>query len=137
MKSRKFRHTYSALAAAAVLATTAAAWAASDDHRDGRMAANDALAIGGAKVSLTQAIAAAEQQTGGKASRAEYERTRDGWVYAVEVVNGTDVLDVRVDANAGTVISSAADQADRGDEDDDDRDEGNEREHEQRHEKKD
>ncbi len=78
MSSRKFRHTYSVVAATAVLAATAAASAASDGHRESKTGANDALAIGEAKVSLTQAIAAADQQTGGKASKAEYEKTRDG-----------------------------------------------------------
>ncbi len=126
MKSRNFRHTCSILAGAAVLATTAAAWAASDDRDNGMAAANDALAIGQAKVSLMQAIAVAEQRTGGKASKAEYEKTQGGWVYDVEVVNGTDVSDIRVDADAGTVISSIADRADRGEAHDDEREDDNE-----------
>lgn len=126
MNPRNFRHTCSVIAGAAVLATTAAAWAASDGRHDGKAGANDARAISQAKVSLTQAIAAAEQQTGGKASKAEYERTRNGWVYDVEVVNGADVFDVKVDASAGTVISSAADQADRGDEHEDEHDDDKE-----------
>ncbi len=126
MKSRNFRHTFSILAGVAVLATTAAAWAASNGRDNGMAAANDALAIGQAKVSLTQAIAVAEQRTGGKASKAEYEKTQGGWVYDVEVVNGTDVSDVRVDANAGTVISSVADQADRHDEHDNEREDSKE-----------
>ncbi|MEO8123595.1 MAG: hypothetical protein ABI633_06060 [Burkholderiales bacterium] len=39
-------------------------------------AANDALAIQQAKFTLTQAIAAAEQNAGGRASKAEYERSK-------------------------------------------------------------
>ena len=71
-----------------------------------------------AKISLTQAIAAAEQQANGKAARAEYEQTKNGWAYDVEVISGTKVFDVRVDADKGTVISSAEDTADRDDEHD-------------------
>lgn len=75
---------------------------------------NDALAIGKAKVSLTQAIATAEQQTGGKASRAEFEHEKGSWVFDVEVVKGGKVFDVRIDADKGTVLSSKEDQADHG-----------------------
>ena len=80
---------------------------------------NDAVPGPPAKVSLVQAIVAAEQhQAGGKATRAEYEKTRAGWVYDVEVVSGAKVFDVRVDADKGTVISSAEDTADRDDDHD-------------------
>ena len=81
---------------------------------------NDAVAIATAKTSLTQAVTTAEQHAGGKATHAEYEHARQGWVYDVEVVNGTKVFDVRVDADKGTVISSAEDTADH--EKDDDKD---------------
>ena len=79
---------------------------------------NDAIAAPPAKISLTQAIAAAEQQANGRATRAEYEHTKAGWAYDVEVISGTKVFDVRVDADKGTVISSAEDTADRDDEND-------------------
>lgn len=72
---------------------------------------NDALAINKAKISLTQAIIAAEQHVKGKASRAEYEHSKQGWIYDVEVVSGTKVYDVRVDAEKGAVISLAEDKA--------------------------
>ena len=80
---------------------------------------NDAVAINKAKIPLTQAITAAEQHASGKAARAEYENSKNGWVYDVEVVNGAKVFDVKVDAGKGTIISSIEDKADR----DDDRDE--------------
>ena len=80
---------------------------------------NDAVAINKAKIPLTQAITAAEQHASGKAARAEYENSKNGWVYDVEVVNGAKVFDVKVDAAKGTIISSIEDKADR----DDDRDE--------------
>ena len=79
---------------------------------------NDAMAGPPAKISITQAIAAAEQQANGKAARAEYEQTKAGWAYDVEVISGTKVFDVRVDADKGTVISSAEDTADRDDDHD-------------------
>ena len=76
------------------------------------------MAIGNAKVSMAQAIAAAEQHTSGKAMRAEYENTKSGWAWDVETVSGAKVFDVRVDAANGTVLSSNADKSDRDDEHD-------------------
>lgn len=55
-----------------VLATTAIGGAYAAESTE-----NDALAIAGAKISLTQAVTAAEQQVGGKASRAEYEHEKN------------------------------------------------------------
>ena len=78
-------------------------------------AANDALGIGDAKIGITQAITAAEAQVGGKASRAEYERQQDQWVFDVEVVNGNKVMDVKVDPASGQVLAAAEDQADHED----------------------
>jgi Peptidase propeptide and YPEB domain len=75
-----------------------------------------------AKFSLTQAIAAAEQQFNGKATRAEYEKTKTGWTYDVEVINGTKVFDIRIDADKGTVISSLEAKAGRDEEDDNEND---------------
>ncbi|MFZ3222617.1 MAG: PepSY domain-containing protein [Rugosibacter sp.] len=79
---------------------------------------NDAMAITKAKIPLAQAVTAAEQHANGKAARAEYERSKHGWVYDVEVVSGVKVFDVKVDADKGTVISSAEDKADRDDDHD-------------------
>ena len=77
---------------------------------------NDAVAdLAKAKITLVQAVAAAEAQTGGKASKAELESERGSTVFKVEVV-GADgkVLDVQVDAADGKVLSSRQDVADRG-----------------------
>ena len=79
---------------------------------------NDALAIATARISLVQAVTTAEQHAGGKATHAEYENSKQGWVYDVEVVNGVKVFDVRVDADKGTVISSAEDKAEHDDDHD-------------------
>ncbi len=76
---------------------------------------NDALSINQAKVSLIEAVTAAEHQVKGKASRAEYEKSDIGGVYDVEVVKGTEVFDVKIDALKGTVISAAKDTIDRED----------------------
>ena len=77
-------------------------------------AANDAIGAAQASITLTQAIAAAEQShPGGKASKAEYERSKaHGWVYDVEVVSGHQVFDVTVNPREGTVIASTVDAGD-------------------------
>lgn len=76
---------------------------------------NDSLAIESAKVSLNQAVTAAEQQVGGKASRAEFEKHKGQWVFDVEVVNGKQVMDVKVDSTSGKVIVATEDKTDRDD----------------------
>jgi uncharacterized membrane protein YkoI len=79
---------------------------------------NDALGVMNAKVSLVDAVNVAQRQASGRAARAEYEHSKQGWVYDVEVVSGSRVFDVRVDASTGTVISSVEDKADRDDDKD-------------------
>lgn len=79
---------------------------------------NDAMAVGKAKIPMSQAVTAAEQHANGKASRAEFEQTKAGWAYDVEVVSGTKVFDVKVDGDKGTVISSTEDKGDRDDDHD-------------------
>ncbi len=79
---------------------------------------NDALAVTHAKISMSQAVTTAEQHVKGKASRAEYEQSKNGWAYDVEVVSGKTVFDVTVDAEKGNVIASAQDATDQDDEQD-------------------
>jgi uncharacterized membrane protein YkoI len=79
---------------------------------------NDALAIAGAKIDLAKAVAAAEQHVGGKASKAEYERHKGQWVFDIEVVKDKKVMDVKVDAASGKVISATEDKADQDDDHD-------------------
>src|SRR5262249_47616316 len=106
MKRRLTAATIVTLAAAAI---GGGAYAArSQEH--------DALAIANAKVSLTQAIAAAEQNVGGKAAKAAFEQANQKWVFEVEIVKDGKILEVKVDAETGNVISSAAEK----DDDDDD-----------------
>ncbi len=78
---------------------------------------NDARVITGAKVSLAQAVTAAEQHIGGNASKAEVESHNGKLVYDVEVVKGPQVFDVKISPDQGTVIASAEDKADRDDHD--------------------
>ena len=80
-----------------------------------KSAENDALAISGATIGLTQAITAAEQHVGGKASKAEYEQHKGQWVFDVEVVKDKQVMDVTVDATSGKVIAAIEDKADHDD----------------------
>ncbi|MBS0292041.1 MAG: PepSY domain-containing protein [Proteobacteria bacterium] len=109
-------HKASLAALAAVLAASGALASAAASGEE-----NDALAAAQAPVSLTQAIAAAEQHAGGKATRAEYEHSRKGAYYEVEVVQGQQVWDVRVDPQKGTVLTAALDKKDKaGHEDKDD-----------------
>ncbi|MFV0282317.1 MAG: PepSY domain-containing protein [Castellaniella sp.] len=69
-------------------------------------------AIGKAGIPLTQAVTIAEQHVNGKATQAEFEHSRQGWVYDVEIVSGTRVFDVLIDADKGTVLSSVEDKED-------------------------
>ena len=73
---------------------------------------NDAALLSQAKISLTQAIAAAEGHVQGKAIRAELENENGTAVYGVEVASGTQTTDVKVDVNDGKILSAQADQAD-------------------------
>ena len=73
-------------------------------------AGNDALNVTSAKITLPQAISAAERKVGGTATKAEYKHKKGQ--YKVEVVKGTEVLDVIVDANDGTVLSIKKDVED-------------------------
>ncbi len=98
------------LAALAALSATAIGSA-----QAAKPAENDALAIAGAKISMTQAVTAAEQHVGGKASRAEYERHKGHWVFDVEVVKDRNVMDVKVDPANGKVIAATEDKIDHDD----------------------
>ena len=106
------RYSKLSILAAAIAAAATVAYAAQGSME------NDAMAITKAKIPLAQAVTTAEQHANGKAARAEYENSKQGWVYDVEVVRGAKVFDVKVDADKGTVISSAEDKADRDDDHD-------------------
>ena len=63
-------------------------------------------------VSVSQAIAIAEQYAGGKANQAQFTSKRGQSFFEVEVISGTKIMDVQVDAHSGTVIGSKEDKPD-------------------------
>lgn len=77
---------------------------------------NDALGISTAKVTLVEAVTAAEDHVGGIASHAEFEPSGDRAVFEVEVVADGQVTDVKVDASNGEILSSRADRPDHEEE---------------------
>ena len=98
----------STIAAIVLLSATSMAFAAKPKNNENGAAA----AIKDTRVSLSQAIAAAEQHAGGKAVRGAYEKTKNGWAYNVQVVKAGKVFNVLIDANYGLVIASVADAVD-------------------------
>ena len=92
------------LALAALLATGAAGGLAyaKDRDQDGR----DAAALAGMKVTLTQAIATAEQQLGGRAVGADISQERGATRIVVEVAAPQGVKTVLVDAQTGQVTAT-------------------------------
>lgn len=92
-----------------VAAASGLAWAAQAAQE------NDALAdLKKAKVSIVQAIGAAETHAAGTATRAELESERGAIVFRIEVATADQkVFDVTVDATDGKVLSSRQDKADR------------------------
>jgi uncharacterized membrane protein YkoI len=104
MKRKHYLAAIAALSASAIGSAYAA-----------QAAENDAVAVESAKIGLAQAVIAAEQHGGGKASRAEFEKSRGRWVFDVEVVAGKKVMDVKVDPSSGKVLAATEDKADRDD----------------------
>lgn len=83
-------------------------------------AENDAVTdLANAKISLVQAVSAAEAQVTGKATKAELENERGALVYDVEAVTSDNkVFDVKVNAINGKVLSSTLDAVDHADKED-------------------
>ena len=78
----------------------------------------DAPALASAKIGLQQAVAIAEGHVGGKAAHAAFGQgpgKRGKAVFEIEVVQGTTVTDVKVDAASGNVLSAVPDDADLAD----------------------
>ena len=92
------------LLAATLLAATlpGAAQAASSDEK------RESAALDGAKVSLSQAIAIAEQRTGGHAFDAGVDVAHGQVEIAVETNGPTGVQTVVVDAGSGRVVAAHA-----------------------------
>ena len=91
-----------AMAAALAAALPLAAMAA--EHQD----QSDAAVMNAAKVSLAQAIATAEQQTGGKAFDAGVDNENGTARISVQVAGSQGVRTVLIDPATGAVIASRA-----------------------------
>ncbi|MDA8107992.1 MAG: PepSY domain-containing protein [Betaproteobacteria bacterium] len=102
MRSRK---TVILGAVAAVALASSLVYAASGMNEE----QNDAAALAQAKISLVQAIAAAEQHVGGKAASAQLEDENGRLVYGVEVIRDGTASDVKVDIAEGKVLSVQSD----------------------------
>jgi uncharacterized membrane protein YkoI len=79
-------------------------------------------AVLNAKTSLTQAIAAAEQQTGGKAIDTGLENQDGTMAFEVKVAKGSTVQKVLIDLDSGKVIKVMAADADHDEGGDNDED---------------
>lgn len=110
--SRKRTLIIGVLTAAALATTGAYAYQGQSGEQD------EAAALAQAKITLSQAITAAEQHVGGKASSAGIEDENGKIVYGVEIVGGGKSTDVKVDIATGQVLSARVDTADheRGEE---------------------
>jgi uncharacterized membrane protein YkoI len=106
------------LTAALAVALGIAASGAACAHEEER----DSAVLSQAQISMTQAIAAAEQHTKGRAVRAALENENGTAVYGVEVLDGAKAMDVKVDARDGSVLRVQDDSRDREEHEHDDGD---------------
>lgn len=88
-----------AMAAVMVLGATQAAFAKSGEHENGK----EIAAVLGAKASVAQAIAAAEQKTGGRAVKVDIEKEKGTYLYQVKTVSKDKISEVFVDLASGQV----------------------------------
>jgi uncharacterized membrane protein YkoI len=105
------------IAMAAVIAvgsTIGLAHAASNDRGGENEGAQERAALVNAKTTLAQAIAAAEQQTGGKAIDAGVENENGAIAFAIEVAKDNTVQKVLVDLQSGKVLKVAAADSEHG-----------------------
>ncbi len=90
------------LSACVALAAAGAVAHAEGQGKDGR----DAAMLAGMKVTLTQAIATAEQQSGGRAVSADTAQEKGAVQIAVEVVGPQGTKTLMVDAQTGKVTAT-------------------------------
>lgn len=72
-------------------------------------AKSDTELLGLSKLSLTDAVAAAEKNQAGKAVEADLKEHDDKPVWAVKILNGDKEYDVKVDGTTGGIIESKKD----------------------------
>jgi len=102
-----------AMAAVIAVGTTVGVAYAANDKRGGE-GAQELATVVSAKISLAQAIAAAEQQTGGKAIDAGLENENGTMAFAIEVAKDNTVQKVLVDLQTGKVLKVGASENERG-----------------------
>lgn len=88
------------MAAVFAIVTGGAALAASGENENGQ----EIAAVIGAKTSVAQAIAAAEQKTGGRAMRIDVEKDKEAYLYKVRTVSKEKVAEVFVDPVSGQIV---------------------------------
>jgi uncharacterized membrane protein YkoI len=104
-----------ALAAVIAVGSTLSVAYAANNNRDGdNEGAQELAAVVNAKTSLGQAIAAAEQQSGGKAIDAGLENENGTMTFAVEVAKDNTVQKVLVDLQTGKVLKVLAADSEHG-----------------------
>src|SRR6267142_2074901 len=104
-----------------VLAMAAATTAFAAESRQGSEA-HEAVAYEQVKMTLADAIALAERQTGGKAVEATLEQEHGTVSFEVEIMKDRAFRKVTIDATTGQVVASKADRHDQeedGEQDDD------------------
>jgi uncharacterized membrane protein YkoI len=98
----------------AVGSTVGLAHAANSNRGGENEGAQELAALVNAKTTLGQAIAVAEQQTGGKAIDAGLENENGAMAYAVEVATDNTVQKVIVDLQSGKVLQVVAADNEQG-----------------------
>jgi uncharacterized membrane protein YkoI len=86
-----------------VMATGTMAASAAPGSSDQR-----AIDFSKAPVTMSQAIATAEQQTGGRATRAKLENEKGKMLYEVKVAGKDKATEVQIDAQDGKVLATNA-----------------------------
>lgn len=99
-----FRSRIIPAAMVAVMAMGAAGtvFAESGEHENSK----EVTAVLGAKTSVAQAIAAAEQKTGGRAMKVDVEKQKGAYLYEVKTVSNDTVANVLVDPSTGQVVNT-------------------------------
>lgn len=110
------RKSFALPVAAATLALAGGAYAFGHDQE---RSDDDAL-IAQATVSIGQAVATAEAQSGGRAVEVELEPAAGAPVWVVTTVSGGSETQVAVDARSGAVTRAVLEDDDDGEDEDDD-----------------
>jgi len=90
------------MAAVFALGTAGAAFASSGEHGDGR----EIAAVLDAKISVAEAIAAAEQHSGGRAMKIDIDDENGAYLFEVKTVSKEKITEIFVDPASGKVVRS-------------------------------